>query len=1229
MADETVVDELQIKITADTTDIDKKIDNLKKTFGGITRNAQNSNGQNMFSGMQKGIEKSTMSLMQQQKYVDGLREKFANLGKSWSFNGTLSETEKKIKTIEQRMADVRTTLEGQKIGTKGYENSIKTLSTLSNQLEIVKQRRDELLGKSLGQLDTSDIDAAIQRMNDRILAEKASQEDVTSEVDNTTESVNRLDYALKNSLSSFQKLSIEAENAKSSASGIEKQPLKELGGYDKKELKSGQRYTKDFLDLSKTLDKANGKLESLYTRLEKADSVGTKRTSAGYKNLQYEIQKTEKEVQNLETKMKNLQASGGDIENAGFSFGVLGDKARESSNFLTQLSAALRGAGFRGAAQTTSSIGRNFANMAKNAEGATGAVAGIGGALPYIALAVGAVALLGKTLKKIIGLGVSVGKTIASVMKNIVARVMDVVKAFAGMGGATTKIGKLINKFTMTLRNRGISKIVMAIFNQAKESIQSLAAFSNRIGSNFNKNLSSLIANFKLLGNSMVAAFEPILNVITPILNKLIGTLVTATNYVNQFFSALTGSSTWTKAIYKAVNYGESVEDASKAQEKLNKQLQGFDELNNLSTPNDNNAGSGGGASAIDPNQFTTEEVQNNVSDFVQKFKDAWAKADFTEIGEIVAGKIQDALNSIKWDKIQTTADKLGSSLATFLNGFFGKEGFANDLGNAIAQAVNTGIGFVTSFIDKAKFDVIGTFVGETIVSALSNIKWESVTGGGLTLGRKLAEGVNALLSTDVLNEISKAVANLLITGVNAWYGFVTAFDFSQLGTKIGSSINDFFMTMSAIDPTTGLTGWQKLGQSISKSIVGIVDSVSTAVKTVDWTLVGQSIRDMIEKIDWKKITFELKGLGDEIGKAVYEVITGKDFTFKNVLFTFKDIQTKFEGLADGSLIVDAVLRFAGKNFGISDNTMDLVGSITSIAKAPTLSNLIDLVANVTSFVKDKDFVSKITGMTAEFSSWVKQQGGFKNVIGDMIAKFVDFILPQPFKWVVDKMTAKFTNKDDSAVDKTSTGWTAQFTKGKVSIKRKDKKVGGLTGIVSSIKSALTGNKKDLGVVGKISSLNTDSVRNAEVQLKGNIVPETVTVGGKTYLVTTNKDGKRGYYNDRGQWNYAEKGGVFSLGAYRSIAQYANGGMPSHGTHFVAGENGAEVVGHIGGRTEVLNQSQLASTMYSAVVAAMTQVYGNGQQPIQVLLDGKVVFDNTRQRANEYFRKTGNPAFSC
>ena len=41
---------------------------------------------------------------------------------------------------------------------------------------------------------------------------------------------------------------------------------------------------------------------------------------------------------------------------------------------------------------------------------------------------------------------------------------------------------------------------------------------------------------------------------------------------------------------------------------------------------------------------------------------------------------------------------------------------------------------------------------------------------------------------------------------------------------------------------------------------------------------------------------------------------------------------------------------------------------------------------------------------------------------------------------------------------------------------------------------------------------------------------------------------------------------------------------------FIAGEAGPELVGHIGGRTEVLNRSQLAATMYSAVKNAMSGV---------------------------------------
>lgn len=75
-----------------------------------------------------------------------------------------------------------------------------------------------------------------------------------------------------------------------------------------------------------------------------------------------------------------------------------------------------------------------------------------------------------------------------------------------------------------------------------------------------------------------------------------------------------------------------------------------------------------------------------------------------------------------------------------------------------------------------------------------------------------------------------------------------------------------------------------------------------------------------------------------------------------------------------------------------------------------------------------------------------------------------------------------------------------------------------------------------------------------------------------------------------GTWKMSIKklGGIFSNGVWKGIPQYADGVLGAmHGSMFLAGEAGPELVGHVGGRTEVLNQSQLAATMFSAVRAAM------------------------------------------
>ena len=77
---------------------------------------------------------------------------------------------------------------------------------------------------------------------------------------------------------------------------------------------------------------------------------------------------------------------------------------------------------------------------------------------------------------------------------------------------------------------------------------------------------------------------------------------------------------------------------------------------------------------------------------------------------------------------------------------------------------------------------------------------------------------------------------------------------------------------------------------------------------------------------------------------------------------------------------------------------------------------------------------------------------------------------------------------------------------------------------------------------------------------------------------------------------FSNGGTIDSMGRgwWSSIPKYAKG-TPSagaHGSMFVAGEDGAELVGHVNGTTEVLNRFQLAQVMKHSIVAGMAQFTG-------------------------------------
>lgn len=1130
----------------------------------------------------EGTNDVDRALRENLSYVEELRKSGYEVGRAYNFEGDLQRTRGELARLQNDLSKAKANFSDRwSFGSTNFENGIKNISKLEGKIDAVQEKIESF---KVGNADDSDVSKIFEDKNNSVKEFAENQKDWTVEAEKTESVMEQIGVQMKQY--SMAQVIKEVEQIQADIYGISaklNEPNKDV--FIPQALKDGQKYTSQYADLSKELDKANAKLLSLYNRQEKMLAVGGSRTekSRAYKNLTYDIQGAEKEVENLENKMRKLQDTGKAVED--IDFNKMSEGARQTSGLLTQLSAALRAAGFRGATQGVSSLGRNFANLSASAEGATGAMAGLGTAIPIIGAVAGSVFLIVKALQKVVSAVGKVAGAIGKAMKSAVENTVKLVKALFGVGQGTNAISRLYNKFLMTLRNRGISKIVMQLFAQAKESLQSLAAFSNRIGSDFNKNVSSLISNFKLLGNSLAAAFEPILNVVTPYLDFLMQKLVDAINVVNQFFSALTGNSTWTKAKYQAVNYGASVEDATKKQKELNKQLQRFDELNNISQNQNSGSGSGSGATSINPNAFTTEQIESDVASFAERFKKAWHDADFSDIGFDFGTAIKNALDGIQWGEIKIAAGKVGKSLATFINGAISVDGLADTLGTTIAQGINTFITGIHGFVTFVNWSGIGTFVGTGIVSSIENIDWSKLKATAGNLGQGIAEGINALLDSDVLASIGKATGNLLKTGVEAWWKFVGTLDFSKLGDKIGDSINAFLDKMSEVD-SSKKNGWEKLGENVFKSFTGIVTAVSTAIKKVDWAGVGNAVRDMISQIKWGEVAWQVGNCALSIVAAIESALSGKKVTPQGIV-------------VDSA--VNASLKFTKFTFSAFD------------------SNGISVVENAKNIVVDA-IIKIIKVLFGEKVS---------NVI-DMVANFKSWTLDKVFNKTISNLIAKFTQKDESGVDKTSTGWTAVFGgKPKVNISKKNKKVSGFTALVTGIKDNIVGEgKKSInGISAKVTSLDTTAVDNYKINMEGSVKPKFVNIDGANYPIVT-VNGEPYYRVGTKMYKLSANGGIFGAGSWKSIAQYANGGMPNHGTAFIAGEAGPEIVGHVGNRTEVLNQSQLASTMYSAVLAAMTQANGNGQQPIQVLLDGKVVFDNTRKRADEYYRKTGNSAFA-
>ena len=255
--------------------------------------------------------------------------------------------------------------------------------------------------------------------------------------------------------------------------------------------------------------------------------------------------------------------------------------------------------------------------------------------------------------------------------------------------------------------------------------------------------------------------------------------------------------------------------------------------------------------------------------------------------------------------------------------------------------------------------------------------------------------------------------------------------------------------------------------------------------------------------------------------------------------------------------------------------------------------------------------------------------------------------IPKKLKGLDDFTANLNASKDKIKLsDKSLKNFTANLSKNKDLIPSKLKALNNYTANLSNDKDKIPKGYKILNNYTVDLVKHKDSIKTKDKTLKNytgeitkakdEIRPANKTLTGFTAKITSFLNGIQNRF-----LNFAAKitrkkadGGVFSGGSWKPVKKYAVGGLPNMGQMFVAREAGPELVGTLGGHTAVMNNDQIVSSVSYGVAQAVKEVIqplvkmgGGNNRPIQISLDGKVIFDSTRKSAQEYFNRTGISPF--
>ena len=1010
---------------------------------------------------------------------------------------------------------------------------------------------------------------------------KKSLNEAKSATKEATESMDKDLKKFKNPLSGFgasgamkkiQDMQAGIKKATSSMTGGVKEKIKDF------QIDAGIKiHTDEFKEVENNIEKAKTKLDSYYEKRDKMESLGTDKESRSWKSLEYDIKNTEEVLARYNRQRGNMIQSGTDVE-----------RPVSIPKQIGNLFKAIGSKGWGGMKKIFGGLRSVLSKITPAIKTAGGAFAAL---IQKFATGVPGINRLNNSLKR--------------------------------TGRTGHQMGGIFRTLGMTARFMFASFLIRGALNGAKEGFQNLAQYSGQT----NASLSLLMSSLTQLKNALATAFAPILNVIAPLLNVLIQKVIQAVSTLGMLFASLTGQKTFTAAKKVNQDYAASLnqnaknaDKANKSNQKLQRTLLGFDQINKLddnsdSGSSDTGAGDIGGLSPAD--MFEEVPILNKINDFADKIKAAWRNADFTEIGQIVGNKLNAALEGIPWDRIQNTTNKIAKGVATFLNGFIETTDWGL-VGNTLAQGVNTVFMTANTFAQNFHWDSLGIAAGNGINGAMAGLNWELIKGTIHNVVSGLIDTLNKFLWQANWTEVGETIAEFFNSKLEAFHTAVTEFEWKKLGDSVAEAIDGLFSTYD----------FPKLGEGISNFAKGILDTLIHAIENTNWQQVGGSIKAVLINVDWNGIVERIAELFGAacggLGAIIWGII---DDAWSLVSDWWKE--TAYE---DGKFTIEGLLN------GVKE-----------------------ALYNIGQWIHDHIFTPFLNGVKSAFgihspSTVMAEQGGY--IIDGLLQGLVDNVtsvlewftaLPGKIKTAMGNAKDWLVEKGKGAIEGIKNGYEAVkdsklFSKFK---KLKDEafsSVGDIAGkvkakgtdVISGIKEGYEKSKQS-GLLSKVATLK-DNVFSSigdiakKVKAKGSDISSGIKSGyegsketiknavseipdlisnciGSLWDIGKNAiksfaDGFSSIHIPMPHigWDWNE----FSLGNFNfsvpsfNLDWYAKGGFPAAGEMFMARESGPELVGRMGSRSAVANNDQIVdgikAGVYDAVVEAMMLFQGSGNE---------------------------------